>query len=283
MIIFCNPPPPPSLRPRLMRTARILRRFACHPPHRSGRQPITNKIVSRTAFSALDFVRVKEMSEKRVIKGVIFDMDGTLCVSAALDFTEMRRRVGCETADILGEVDSWNEERRNAAYEIIGEMEREALKTTKLMPWALEVARELDEMGVPRALVTRNARSSVEFFHKTIWEIEPFKPALSREFKPYKPAPDSLLHICKLWGCEPSEVIMVGDSAKDDVVSGNRAGAMTILLDSGRTSKWAEEFGVDEMPEDMVPHFVCADMKDVMSLLKSEHLVFEPQSRTVEA
>ena len=40
-------------------------------------------------------------------------------------------------------------------------------------------------------------------------------------------------------------VIMVGDSAKDDVVSGNRAGAVTVLLDSGRTEKWVEEFGVE--------------------------------------
>ncbi|CAL54658.1 HAD hydrolase, subfamily IA [Ostreococcus tauri] len=222
-------------------------------------------------MSERDEVGVK----KRTIRGVVFDMDGTLCVSAALDFTEMRRRVGCATADILGEVDSWDAERRAKAYEIIGEMEREALRTTTIMPGAVDVAATLDEMKIPRALVTRNAASSVDFFHDEVWSIAPFSPWLSREFKPYKPAPDALLHICEKWGCSASEIIMVGDSAKDDVVSGNRAGAITVLLDSGRTKKWSEEFGVDKLAEEMTPHFICANMSELQTLLtQSDYFEF---------
>jgi len=44
-----------------------------------------------------------------------------------------------------------------------------------------------------------------------------FSPALSREFRPYKPDPGPLLHICSLWEVQPNEVIMIGDSLKDDV------------------------------------------------------------------
>lgn len=44
-----------------------------------------------------------------------------------------------------------------------------------------------------------------------------FAPALSREFRPYKPDPAPLLHICSLWEVQPNEVIMIGDSLKDDV------------------------------------------------------------------
>lgn len=44
-----------------------------------------------------------------------------------------------------------------------------------------------------------------------------FSPALSREFRPYKPDPAPLLHICSAWEVKPDEVIMVGDSLKDDV------------------------------------------------------------------
>lgn len=44
-----------------------------------------------------------------------------------------------------------------------------------------------------------------------------FSPALSREFHPYKPDPAPLSHICSAWGVQPNEVIMVGDSLKDDV------------------------------------------------------------------
>lgn len=44
-----------------------------------------------------------------------------------------------------------------------------------------------------------------------------FSPALSREFRPYKPDPAPLLHICSSWGVQPNQVMMIGDSLKDDV------------------------------------------------------------------
>lgn len=44
-----------------------------------------------------------------------------------------------------------------------------------------------------------------------------FTPAISREFRPYKPDPAPLLHICSTWDVQPNEVIMIGDSLKDDV------------------------------------------------------------------
>lgn len=54
--------------------------------------------------------------------------------------------------------------------------------------------------------------------------VAAFDPALGREcgtaFDPplrYKPYPDSLLHVCKTWGIQPSEAMFVGDSARDDV------------------------------------------------------------------
>lgn len=46
-----------------------------------------------------------------------------------------------------------------------------------------------------------------------------FCPALSREFRPYKPDPAPLLHICSDWEVLPNEVMMIGDSLKDDVSS----------------------------------------------------------------
>jgi len=58
-----------------------------------------------------------------------------------------------------------------------------------------------------------------------------FNPALSREFRPYKPDPAPLLHICSTWGIHPNEVMMIGDSPRDDIVCGKQAGAFTCLLD----------------------------------------------------
>ena len=52
-------------------------------------------------------------AERRVLRGVIFDMDGTLTVPNH-DFAEMYRRVGCKTRDILTEIESWPEDERTA-------------------------------------------------------------------------------------------------------------------------------------------------------------------------
>jgi len=160
---------------------------------------------------------------KRKIRGLIFDMDGTLTVPN-LDFNEMMRRLGCKTNNILKEVDGFDEERRKKSYQIIAEMEGEALKTMKAMPGAVKLAKLLDDLNVPRGLVTRNVKTSVDHFHNVAWKdgetdtlMKAFHPVCSREFTPYKPAPDSLLHICKEWGVDPSEVMMVGDKRKYNV------------------------------------------------------------------
>lgn len=65
--------------------------------------------------------------------------------------------------------------------------------------------------------MTRNVDKSIQFFHDNHFTLPPFWPALSRDFKPYKPNPGALLHICKEWNIQPEEAIMIGDSAKDDV------------------------------------------------------------------
>ena len=60
---------------------------------------------------------------------------------------------------------------------------------------------------------------SVRFFsfYPFVSQAPPFRPALSREFEPYKPHAAPLLHICKAWGTDPKEVLIIGDSHKDDV------------------------------------------------------------------
>lgn len=141
----------------------------------------------------------------------------------------------------------------------------------KLMPGTAEVARHLDSEGVPRGIITRNVPSGVRHFHDNVFPHAPFHPALARTFTPYKPAPDALLHICKHWGVQPSEVVMVGDSAKDDIVCGKRAGAQTILIDFERRYK------LDELPHEHRPTFHVFTMHEVLTVLQ-EQCVLVPRS-----
>ncbi|KAI3426065.1 hypothetical protein D9Q98_008033 [Chlorella vulgaris] len=208
--------------------------------------------------------------ERRVVKGIVFDMDGTL-TKAVIDFAEMRRSVAAVggldslSGDILDIIASWPAEQQQAAHAAIAVVEAKALRDMQLMPGVLELSSFLDERQVPRALVTRNVNSSIEFFHRHHFTLPPFTPALSREFAPYKPDPASLLHIAQRWSVQPGELVMIGDSAKDDIVCGNRAGALTILLDEERRWDSAEQLQGEERP-----HFIARTLQDVQQLLEQQ-------------
>jgi HAD superfamily hydrolase (TIGR01549 family) len=198
------------------------------------------------------------------------NQDGTLTVPC-IDFADMRRRVAAVRpfeGDILHAIHSWPLAERKAAEAAIAEVEARALADMRVMPGAPELAALLDAARVPRALVTRNVTSSVEFFHRTHFTLPPFAPALTREFLPYKPHPAALHHIAEHWGVPCSELAMVGDSAPDDVVCGNRAGALTVLLDTeGRYES------VNDLHGEARPHFLCRSLHEVAQLLHAPHAV----------
>ena len=224
------------------------------------------KAASLLQINAASHQNFRQMSTSnlRKIAAVVFDMDGTLTVPC-IDFAEMRRRVGVtDGQDILTVIDGWPADQRAAAYKAIADVEQEALQNMKVMPGAEELCSLLDVAGVPRALVTRNVSSSVDFFHATHFNLPPFFPALSREWTPYKPDPAALLHIADHYGAEATELVMIGDSAKDDVVCANRAGAVSILLNMD--NMYAESDLVGELK----PTFVVESLHEVAEVLRTQ-------------
>ncbi|KAI8102456.1 hypothetical protein M9435_006057 [Picochlorum sp. BPE23] len=203
----------------------------------------------------------------RVIRGVVFDMDGTLTVPC-IDFAKMRQSVGIESGDILHVIHSWPQEKQDEAFAKIAAIEEEALENMKIMPGAVELCSLLDERNIPRALVTRNVSSSVQFFHDTAFPLPPFHPSLSREWRPYKPDPASLHHIAEQWNVSPSELVMIGDSAKDDVVCGNAAGAVTILLDEKNVYKERNDPKLVEI--NAVPDFIVSSLHEASVVLHDQ-------------
>jgi phosphoserine phosphatase len=80
--------------------------------------------------------------QQRTLRGVVFDMDGTLTVPT-IDFASMYRRVlGDEhprivsgsPIDILHEIAEWSPEKQVQAYAIIAEYEKQALERLQIMP-----------------------------------------------------------------------------------------------------------------------------------------------------
>ncbi|KAL1561659.1 haloacid dehalogenase-like hydrolase domain-containing protein [Salvia divinorum] len=174
------------------------------------------------------------------LRGVVFDMDGTLTVPV-IDFPAMYRavlgeqeylRIKSESPsgiDILHHIETWRPDKQKRAYEIIADFEKQGSDKLQIMPGASELCEFLNSKNIRRGLITRNLKDAVDIFHKRFGMS--FSPAISREFRPYKPDPAPLLHICSIWNMEPDEVMMVGDSLKDDVACGKRAGAFACLLD----------------------------------------------------
>lgn len=186
--------------------------------------------------------------------------DGTLTVPV-IDFAAMRRAVGVPNGDILDAISSWDEVRQQEAHEKIARVEADALRRMKLMPGLVELCEMLDTKAIRRALLTRNVKKSVDYFHENHFRLDPFFPALGREFKPYKPNPHGILHILEQWDLPPEHCVMVGDSAQDDIVAGNRAGVSTILLDTEGKYKMEHLVGEER------PHYYAESLHHVRSIL----------------
>ncbi|KAG0490328.1 hypothetical protein HPP92_007191 [Vanilla planifolia] len=226
----------------------------------------------------------RDRERKPALRGVVFDMDGTLTVPV-IDFSAMYRSVLGEegyaaaksskhggSVDILHCIETWTPQEQQRAYEIISHFERQGLDRLQIMPGAAELCVHLDSKEVRRGLITRNVKAAVDLFHQRFGLI--FVPALSREFRPYKPDPAPLLHICSSWGVSPNEVMMIGDSLRDDVTCGKRAGSFTCLLDE--TGRYGP---LDSLSEDIKPDFKIARCMFLWSR-SSRSRVYQTESDT---
>ncbi|TMW91098.1 hypothetical protein EJD97_014786 [Solanum chilense] len=214
------------------------------------------------------------VSSKPRLKGIVFDMDGTLTVPV-IDFQAMYRAVlghdeylavkskNPSGIDILHHIESWSPDKQCRAYEVIADYEKQGLDRLQIMPGAAELCSFLDSRNIRRGLITRNVKDAVDLFHERFGVK--FSPALSREYRPYKPDPAPLLHICSTWEVQSNEVMMIGDSLKDDVACGKRAGAFTCLLDETGRYDAPEYANVQHKPD-----YKVSSLVEVQSLLERD-------------
>ncbi|KAG0645895.1 putative hydrolase [Hyphodiscus hymeniophilus] len=173
------------------------------------------------------------------LKGIVFDMDGTLCIPQNYMFAEMRSALGItKSVDILDHIYSLTPAQQPEAHEKIRAIERNAMSSQMPQPGLVSLMTYLESKDIPKGICTRNFETPVNHLLGKFLEGKKFEPIVTREFRPPKPHPAGILSIAKAWGLvkdekaeegDAGQLIMVGDSI-DDMTAGYRAGAATVLL-----------------------------------------------------
>ena len=191
---------------------------------------------------------------------VIFDMDGTL-IDHSIDFVSLRSRIWeVVDADEVGRTFTEREcvlevagklspEGQKKCKLVFDDIERKAVDEMTLAAGGPELIRFLSKRGIKRAVLTRNLERNVGvmagMYSDAICDIGGlsegddgdviFQAVVARDTpsdasdpssEPVrsKPHPDGIIHLCRLWDVDPSEVVFVGDNANDDIVAANAAG-----------------------------------------------------------
>jgi HAD superfamily hydrolase (TIGR01509 family) len=161
------------------------------------------------------------------LRGIVFDLDGTL-VDSALDFPAMRRETGCpEGTGLLEFVDSLNcETQRAEAEAVIHRHEIAGAERATWMPGADRLLHSIAASGLPVGIVTRNSREAAGMTLEALGA--PAVPLVAREDARPKPDPDGLLQLAERWQLAPSALAYVGDF-RFDIEAANRAGMTSVL------------------------------------------------------
>jgi hydrogenase expression/formation protein HypE len=160
-------------------------------------------------FPRDEIVRLERFTS---LRGVIFDMDGTL-VDSVYDWPSIRIELGMPDGDFINGINGTAEPERSSLWERLEAIEHEATQAATVMPGALEILAELHRRRVPVALVTnnseRNTRACLERFGME------FEAVITRDTGMCKPSGAPFLAAATALGLGPGEILAVGDSRHD--------------------------------------------------------------------
>ena len=185
------------------------------------------------------------------IRGVIFDLDGTL-VDSRLDFDAMRREIGLASGTPVIEgmlALAGNDAARG--WEIVERHERIGAATATVIPGVADLLNELHRGDIHIGIVTRNGGS---FARETLRRLQlPIELVMSRDDAAPKPSPEALLKILEFWRLPAQRSAMVGDF-RFDLEAGRAAGMRAVLYSADCTEE--ELAAWRPLADFVVPSFV---------------------------
>ena len=185
-----------------------------------------------------------------MIRAVIFDLDGTI-TQPYFDFDAIREEIGLarDSGPILESMEKMTSEQRRRAEDILHRHEQQAVTASKLNPGAEETLGALRSAGIHIGILTRNKASNA--FAIARKHGLDFDAVVGREDGPVKPDAFGVLELCRQFGVEPTETLLVGDYVFD-LLCARAAGAAAVLLaNHSRAGEFAEhaDFCIENLNE----------------------------------
>jgi HAD superfamily hydrolase (TIGR01509 family) len=170
-------------------------------------------------------------------KAVIFDLDGTI-TQPYFDFDAIRREIGLsrDSGPLLESMEKMTPQQRVEAERILHYHEERAVTESQLNSGAEQTLSALRAAGIHIGILTRNERENA-FAIARKHNLQ-FDAVIGREDGPVKPDAFGVLQLCRQFGVEPRETLLVGDYLFD-LLSAKAAGAVAVLL---ANHNQAEEF-----------------------------------------
>lgn len=212
------------------------------------------------------------------IKGVVFDLDGTLIdstvailhslftaadhynVKTAITKNESYLFMGKSLKETLKIMmpDADQETINNVGKYYVEHYYEFCVKDAKLFPGVAETIRTLYNLGIKLAVATAKHSDCASLELKTAGVDNLFLSIRGTDQGvPSKPDPKMLLDICKQFSLKPEEVIMVGDTDRD-VMFGKNAGCYTGVVSHGN---WPKERFIREK---IIPDFFLDKFEDLL-------------------
>ena len=169
------------------------------------------------------------------ISAVLFDFDGTLTQPGALDFTIIKKELGCPLdKPVLEYIESIADPQLKAQYfEALDRFESQGAADSRPNPGAEDLIHMIQSKKIRLGLITRNSMISIQTALKNFdnLSLDDFDVVITRDdpVAP-KPEPDGILLAVRNLNAIPQETLMVGDFVFD-IQAGQNAGTLTAHLD----------------------------------------------------
>ncbi|MEM3365420.1 MAG: HAD-IA family hydrolase [Candidatus Methanomethyliaceae archaeon] len=194
-----------------------------------------------------------DLSEGRVVKGIVFDLDGTLVDSVdsiwrasdfvlrsngyrGLDREEVVKVMGKTIFDLFLSVEPrLSPQEQHKLFEEYRRTYMNFIEHTKLIPKVREVLLFLRSRRLKMAVVTTKSRENAEKI-LSFFGIRSFFDLVIgfEDVREHKPSAEPIMRAAEGLGLQASELVVVGDT-EVDIRAGREGGALTVAVKTGVT------------------------------------------------